>query len=148
MQPHWQSLMDNAWSWTYIISFIHCRYTPSPFVFTTSGKLISEKNVVPNEFKLRWVAGSKTVTCSVLTDKQTNRQTNKKAKTEAALSGLSEFLTSAHHQGAVQLWITLQEVRYSKWYLKSSRYTFVSFCREVRCMHLVHLFSLHCIGLY
>ena len=33
--------------------------------------MISEKIVVPNEFKLRWVAGSKTVTCSVLTDKQT-----------------------------------------------------------------------------
>ena len=40
--------------------------------------------------------------CSLVTDRQTHTQTDKKAKTEAALSGLSEFLTSAHHQGAVQ----------------------------------------------
>ena len=39
--------------------------------------------------------------CSLVTDRQTDRQT-KKAKAKAALSGLSEFLTSAHHQGAVQ----------------------------------------------
>ena len=40
----------------------------------------------------------KIVTCSLLTDRQTNR----KAKTEAALSRLSEFLPSAHDQGADQ----------------------------------------------
>ena len=32
----------------------------------------------------------------------TDIHTDKKAKTEEALSGLSEFLPSAHHQGAVQ----------------------------------------------
>ena len=40
------------------------------------------------------------VACSLVADTQTH--TDKKAKTKAALSGLSEFLTSAHHQGAVQ----------------------------------------------
>ena len=36
--------------------------------------------------------------CSLLTDRQTDRQRSKDR------AGLSEFLTSAHHQGEVQLW--------------------------------------------
>ena len=35
-------------------------------------------------------------------NKHTYRQTDTKAKKEEALSGLSEFLPSAHDQGAVQ----------------------------------------------
>ena len=49
-------------------------------------KIIFSKNLVP---------GSKAVTCSLPTDR--------KAKTEEALSGISELLASAHDQGAVQL---------------------------------------------
>ena len=49
------------------------------------------------------VTWSKTVIySSLVTDTQTGTQTDRKAKTKAALSGISEFLTSAHHQGAVQ----------------------------------------------
>ena len=42
------------------------------------------------------------MTCSSVTDAHTHKQTK---KTEAALSGLSELLTSTHHQGAVQNYI-------------------------------------------
>ena len=47
------------------------------------------------------------MTCSLLTDTQKDRQTNRqKSKDRGSPSGLSEFLTSAHHQGAVQYTIS------------------------------------------
>ena len=47
------------------------------------------------------------MTCSLLTDTQKDRQTDRqKSKDGGSPSGLSEFLTSAHHQGAVQYTIS------------------------------------------
>jgi len=56
----------------------------------------------PRAIKGQVTSGALQVFINLVTDRQTDTQTDKKAKTEAALSGLSEFLTSAHHQGAVQ----------------------------------------------
>ena len=66
-------------------------------------KISENENSHKNTFSKNEVARLKIVACSVL--KQMYRQTNKKAKTEAALSGLSELLALAHHQGAVQLYM-------------------------------------------